>query len=168
MVRNRRYILPRKKRAREDFDHLLEEAVVLVQTIVLQQSGTNLEKYKTLPIKKVSIDSLNDCLLTLKAIAKENMHFLDSYIDEIRDNCIAVISKNKEFMKVITECLKLNLISDNSHISLFLSPYAEYWNLFTAGVKSLVINHIIRSINREIAHNQMKEKIKKNGLFQRK
>ncbi|MEA2070034.1 MAG: hypothetical protein U9O98_01950, partial [Asgard group archaeon] len=71
MVKTRRYLIPRINQAEKEFKHLLDEGLVLVQALILQQSGTNSERFKTLPIRNVSIDSLNDVLVTLKNLVKK-------------------------------------------------------------------------------------------------
>ncbi|MHA1556340.1 MAG: hypothetical protein ACTSPM_05325 [Candidatus Heimdallarchaeota archaeon] len=159
MFKNRKYLRPRIQKAANEFIHVLDEATLLVEALVLQQSGTNLEKYKTLNFKKASIDGLNSILFTLKALIKGKLHFLDDFIDDVREECISKISKHPEFAHIIQHSLQLNLISDNNDVSLYLAPYIVDWDLLTAGVQALIINHTIRSINQEIQRTQLAEKI---------
>jgi len=159
MFKNRRYLRPRIQQAASEFIHVLDEATLLTEALVLQQSGTNLEKFKTLDFKKASIDNLNSVLLTLKAIVKRKLHFLDDFIDDVREECISKISNYPDFVQIIQHSLQLNLISDNNDISLYLAPYINDWDLLTAGVKAIIINHTIRSINNEIQRTQLAEKI---------
>ncbi len=159
MFKNRRYLRPRIKQAAEEFTHILDEATLLVEALVLQQSGTSSDKFKNFNFKKASIDNLNSVLYTLKAIIKKNLHFLDDFIDDIREECISKISSQPDFAHIIQHSLQLNLISDNNDISLYLAPYISNWDLLTAGVQAIIINHTVRSINQEIQRTQLAEKI---------
>ncbi len=159
MFKNRRYLRPRIKQAAEEFTHTLDEATLLVEALVLQQSGTNSDRFKNFNFKKASIDNLNSVLLTLKAITKKNLHFLDDFVDDIREECISKISQYPDFAQIIQHSLQLNLISDNNDISLYLAPYISNWDLLTAGVQAIIINQIIRSINQEIQRTELAEKI---------
>ncbi len=159
MFKNRRYVRPRIKQAAEEFTHILDEATLLVEALVLQQSGTSSDKFKNFNFKKASIDNLNSILYTLKAIIKKNLHFLDDFIDDIREECISKISNQPDFAHIIQHSLQLNLISDNNDISLYLAPYISNWDLLTAGVQAIIINHTVRSINQEIQRTQLAEKI---------
>ena len=161
MFKNRRYLKPRIQKAENELNHTLDEATILVEALVLQMSGTNPEKYKTFFVKKASIDSLNDVLQTLKSIIKSKLHFIDDFLDYERDQNLKRVAQNIEFGKIIKHCMQLNLISDNSDITLYLSPYIESWDLLTAGVRVLVLNHVIRSINLEIQRSQLADKISK-------
>jgi hypothetical protein len=159
MVKTRRYLRPRKHQAEQEFQHLLEEATVLVEALVLQQAGSNPEKFKIFDIRKVSIDNLNEVLITIKNLVKNKLHFLDGFFDDLKEECIEKIQESHEFTRLITHLLQRNLISDNNDISLYLSPYIEDWDLLTAGVQSLIINHIVKSINRDIKRTEISEKI---------
>ncbi|MBN1329555.1 MAG: hypothetical protein JXA54_08790 [Candidatus Heimdallarchaeota archaeon] len=159
MFKTRRYLKPRIEKTEEEFFHILDEATLLVEAIILQQSGTNPERFKTLPIKKTSIDSLNDVLITLKSFIKEKLHFIDDSIDDLREGCLEAIKDDREFAQIIIHSMQLNLISDNSDISLYLAPYIESWDLLTSGVQAIILNHTIRSINKEIQRTQMQKKL---------
>ena len=161
MFKNRRYLRPRIKEAANEFTHILDEATLLVEALVLQQAGTNPEKFKNYNIKKASIDGLNSTLFTFKALLKSKLHFLDEFVDDTRELCIAKISQNQEFSRIIQHSLQLNLIADNNDITLYLSPYIDNWDLLTAGVQALILNHTVRCINQEIQRNQLVEKISK-------
>ncbi|MHA1307368.1 MAG: hypothetical protein ACTSO7_10880 [Candidatus Heimdallarchaeota archaeon] len=159
MFKKRRYMRPRVEKAENQFKHVLDEATLLVSALVLQQMGTNPEKFKNFDIKKASIDSLNDVIYTLKNIVKGRLHFLDDIIDDIREDCFEKITEDKEFTQVVTHSLQLNLISDNNDISLYLSPYVDTWDMLTAGVQAIVLNHVIKSINRDVERARLAEKI---------
>ncbi|MHA1125993.1 MAG: hypothetical protein ACTSSB_11920 [Candidatus Heimdallarchaeota archaeon] len=159
MFKKRRYMRPRVEKAENQFKHVLDEATLLVSALVLQQMGTNPEKFKNFDIKKASIDSLNDVIYTLKNIVKGRLHFLDDIIDDIREDCFEKITEDKEFTQVVTHSLQLNLISDNNDISLYLSPYVDTWDMLTAGVQAVVLNHVIKSINRDVERARLAEKI---------
>lgn len=161
MFKNRRYLKPRIQEARQEFDHILDEATLLVEALVLQQSGTNLDKFKNMDFKKASIDSLNSTLSTLKNLLKSKLHFLDDFIDNERELNLAKIQNDGDFAYIIQKILPLNLISDNNDISLYLSPYIDYWDLLTAGVKVIILNQIVKSINNEIMRSQLADKISK-------
>lgn len=161
MFKNRRYVRPRIQQAIDEFTHVLDEATLLVEALVLQQSGSNLDKFKSFNCKKASIDSLNIALYTFRIIIKTKLHFLDDHIDDIREECISKISKYPEFAQIIQHSLQLNLISDNNDITLYLAPYIANWDLLTAGVKAVIINHTLRSVNQEIQRTQLSEKIDK-------
>lgn len=161
MFRTRRYLKPRIEKAEKELRHTLDEATLLVEALVLQQSGTNLDRFKTLDFKKVSIDRLNDVLFTLKTYIKSRLHFIDELIDDIREDNLAEIKNNSEFTKVIIHSMQMNLISDNSNISLYLAPYIDFWNMLTAGVQLLILNHVINSINAEIQRTALAEKLSK-------
>ncbi|MHA1187802.1 MAG: hypothetical protein ACTSSK_13185 [Candidatus Heimdallarchaeota archaeon] len=159
MFKKRRYLRPRVEKAENQFKHVLDEATLLTSALILQQMGTNPEKFKTYNIKKASIDSLNDVISTLKSLVKGRLHFLDDLIDDLREECFEKITENKDFTHVVSHSLQLNLISDNNDISLYLSPYVDSWDLLTAGVQAVVLNHVIKSINFEIERARMAEKI---------
>ena len=159
MFKNRRYLRPRIQHAADEFTHVLDEATLLAEALILQQSGTNSERFKAFNFRKASIDSLNSIIYTLKSIIKTKLHFLDDYIDDIREECISKISKHPDFAQIVQHSLQLNLISDNNDISLYLAPYINDWDLLTAGVKAIIINHTIISINQEIQRTQLAEKI---------
>ncbi|NHJ48488.1 MAG: hypothetical protein FK733_11950 [Asgard group archaeon] len=161
MFKSRRYIKPRLDKAEKEFKHFLDEATLLVEALILQHLGSNPDKFRSLDIKKASIDSLNDVLLTLKSLIKKNLHFVDEIIDDIREDCLKVITRNSDFTKIIAHSMKLNLISDNNDISLYMAPFTERWELLTAGVQAVVLNHVIKSINTEIQRAQLHEKISK-------
>ncbi|MFW9923743.1 MAG: hypothetical protein ACFFDW_10705 [Candidatus Thorarchaeota archaeon] len=161
MFKNRRYLKPRIAQAAEEFYHTLDEATLLAEALVLQHTGTNLDRFKNFDFKKASIDSLNDILSTLKSLVKNKLHFLDDNIDDEREECLRIISSNSDFAQIVTKSLQLNLISDNNDISLYLAPYCDYWELLTAGVRALILNQVIRSINQEIQRTQLVEKISK-------
>lgn len=152
---------PRVDKAERELKHTLDEATLLVEALVLQQSGSNPEKFKTFDIKKVSIDRLNDVLFTLKTYIKGRLHFIDELIDDIREENLARIKDNDDFTKVIIHSMKMNLISDNSNISLYLSPYIDSWDMLTAGVQVIILNHVINSINSEIQRATLTEKLSK-------
>lgn len=159
MFKNRRYLRPRIQHAAEEFTHVLDEATLLVEALVLQQSGTSSDRFKNFNFKKASIDNLNSVLYTLKTIIKANLHFLDDHIDDIREECISKISNHPDFAHIIRHLLQLNLISDNNDVSLYLAPHIDNWDLLTAGVQAIIINHTVRSINQEIQRTQLAEKI---------
>ncbi|HUT81546.1 MAG TPA: hypothetical protein VMZ29_10125 [Candidatus Bathyarchaeia archaeon] len=159
MFKTRRYLKPRIEKAEKEFIHILDEATLLVEALILQQSGTNPERFKNLQIKKASIDSLNDVLITLKSAIKEKLYFIDDSIDDLREECLDVIKDDREFTQIIIHSMQLNLISDNNDISLYLAPYIESWDLLTAGVQAIILNHVIRSINAEIQRAQMQKKL---------
>jgi len=159
MFKSRRYLKPRIEKAVNEFTHILDEATLLVEALILQQSGTNPERFKTLQIKKASIDSLNDVLLTLKAEIKDKLFFLDESIDDLREDCLETIQENSEFARIVLHSMQLNLISDNNDISLYLAPYIESWDLLSAGVQAIILNHVIRSINAEIQRAQLQKKL---------
>lgn len=161
-MKTRRYLRPRLEKAENEFTHLLEEATLLVEALILQQSGSNSDKFKTFDIKKASIDSLNDVLITLKNLVKDKLYFLDEIIDDIRESCLNKIMVNEEFTKMVTHNLQRNLIADNNDIALYMSPYIDYWDLLTAGVQALILNHIVKSINSEIQRSRVSEQISKN------
>ncbi|MGC9780595.1 MAG: hypothetical protein HZR80_15235 [Candidatus Heimdallarchaeota archaeon] len=161
MVKARRYIRPRIVKAENELRHILDEATLLVSALILQQAGTNPDRFRTFDIKKASIDSLYSVLFTLKSFIKKKLHFLDELIDNMREDSLQAIIRNKEFAKVITHTLQLNLIADNNDIALYLSPYIDNWDLLTAGVQSLIINHVIKSINNEIERARLSEKLSK-------
>ncbi len=161
MVKARRYIRPRIVKAENELRHILDEATLLVSALILQQAGTNPDRFRTFDIKKASIDSLYSVLFTLKSFIKKKLHFLDELIDNIREDSLQAIIRNKEFAKVITHTLQLNLIADNNDIALYLSPYIDNWDLLTEGVQSLIINHVIKSINNEIERARLSEKLSK-------
>ncbi|MHA1212323.1 MAG: hypothetical protein ACTSSH_07665 [Candidatus Heimdallarchaeota archaeon] len=161
MFKTRRYLRPRMDKAEKELVHVLDEATLLAEALVLQQAGTNPEKFKTFDIKKTSIDSLNGVLITLKSLIKKKLHFLDEIIDDIREDCLAKIKGNTDFTKTVIHSMKLNLISDNSDISLYLAPYIRDWDLLTAGVQAIILNHVVNSINAEIQRVQISEKLTK-------
>lgn len=161
MFKTRRYMKPRKEKAEKELRHTLDEATLLVEALVLQQSGSSSDRFKTLDIKKVSIDRLNDVLLTLKTYIKSRLHFIDELIDEIREDSLAKIKTHNDFAKVVIHSMKMNLISDNSNISLYLAPYIDSWDMLTAGVQVIILNHVINSINVEIQRATLVEKISK-------
>ena len=72
LFKARRYLKPRIEKAEKELIHFLDEATLLVEALILQHSGTNPDRFRTLDIKKASIDSLNSVLLTLKSIVKKN------------------------------------------------------------------------------------------------
>ncbi|NHJ38986.1 MAG: hypothetical protein FK731_03060 [Asgard group archaeon] len=161
MFKSRRYVRPRIEKAEKELVHFLDEATLLVEALILQHSGTNPDKFRTFDIKKASIDSLNGVLLTLKSIIKKNLHFVDEIIDDIRENSLKIIENNADFTKIISHSMQLNLISDNNDISLYMAPYTESWDLLTAGVQAIIINHVIKSINSEIQRARVAEMISK-------
>ena len=161
MFKTRRYMKPRIEKAEKELRHILDEATLLVEALVLQQSGTSLDRFKTLDFKKVSIDRLNDVLITLKTYIKSRLHFIDELIDNIKEDNLAEIKNNSEFTKVIIHSMQMNLISDNSNISLYLAPYIDSWNMLTAGVQIIILNHVINSINAEIQRAALAEKLSK-------
>jgi hypothetical protein len=57
--------------------------------------------------------------------------------------------------------MKMNLISNNSNISLYLAPYIDSWDMLTAGVQVIILNHVINSINSEIQRATLAEKLSK-------
>jgi hypothetical protein len=161
MFKARRYLKPRVEKAEEELIHTLDEATLLVEALVLQQSGSNPERFKTFDIKKVSIDRLNDVLFTLKNYIKGRLHFIDGLIDDIREDNLTRIKDNDDFTKVVIHSMKMNLISDNSNISLYLAPYIDSWDMLTAGVQVIILNHVINSINSEIQRATLAEKLSK-------
>lgn len=161
MFKNRRYVKPRIEKATKEFKHLLDEATLLVEALILQQSGTNPDKFKSMNIKKASIDGLYDVITTLKNVIKSQLHFLDESIDNENEENFAKIQTNKEFTNIIQHVLQLNLISDNNDIALYLAPYIDYWDLLTAGVRLIILSQVIRNINNEIQRAQLAEKISK-------
>ncbi|MBK5113668.1 MAG: hypothetical protein KGD59_12415 [Candidatus Heimdallarchaeota archaeon] len=161
MFKARRYLKPRIDKAEEELIHTLDEATLLVEALVLQQSGSNSERFKTFDIKKVSIDRLNDVLFTLKNYIKGRLHFIDGLIDDIREDNLTRIKDNDDFTKVVIHSMKMNLISDNSNISLYLAPYIDSWDMLTAGVQVIILNHVINSINSEIQRATLAEKLSK-------
>ncbi len=152
---------PRVDKAEKELKHTLDEATFLVEALVLQQSGSSSDRFKTMDIKKVSIDRLNDVLFTLKTYIKGRLHFIDELIDDIREDNLTRIKDNNDFTKVIIHSMKMNLISDNSNISLYLSPYIDSWDMLTAGVQVIILNHVINSINSEIQRSSLTEKLSK-------
>lgn len=162
MFKNRRYLRPRVEKAENEFKHVLDEATLLVEALILQQTGTNTDKIRNFDIKKASLDSLNDVIYTLKNIMKGKLHFIDELIDDIKEDCFEKIQKNTEFTQIVTHSLQLNLISDNNDISLYLAPYVDSWDLLTAGVQTVILNHVIRSINLEIDRARLAERISSN------
>ena len=162
VFKNRRYLRPRVEKAENEFKHVLDEATLLVEALILQQTGTNTDKIKNFDIKKASLDSLNDVIYTLKNIMKGKLHFIDDIIDDINEECFEKINENREFTEIVTHSLQLNLISDNNDISLYLAPYVDSWDLLTAGVQTVILNHVIRSINLEIDRARLAEKISSN------
>ncbi len=161
MSKPRRYLKPRKEKAEKELRHTLDEATLLVEALVLQQSGSNPERFRTFDIKKVSIDRLNDVLFTLKSYIKGRLHFIDNLIDDIREDSLTRIKDHDDFAKVVIHSMKMNLISDNSNISLFLAPYVDSWDMLTAGVQVIILNHVINSINTEIQRAALAEKLSK-------
>jgi len=161
MFKARRYLKPRVEKAEKELKHTLDEATLLVEALVLQQSGSNPDRFRTFDIKKVSIDRLNDVLFTLKTYIKGRLHFIDELIDDIREDNLTKIKNHNEFAKVIIHSMQLNLISDNSNISLFLAPYIDSWDMLTAGVQVIILNHVINSINTEIQRASLAEKLSK-------
>jgi len=161
MFKQRRYIRPRVERARKDFKHLLDEATLLVEALILQQAGSRPERFRTLNFKKASIDSLHSVLLTLKNLVKEQLPFLTETMDAIQDEAMKRIATKNSFAKIIIRVFKLNLIADNSDISLYLAPFIEDWELLSYGVQAIILNHIIKSINQDIERTQLAEKISK-------
>ncbi|NHJ05793.1 MAG: hypothetical protein EAX90_13285 [Candidatus Heimdallarchaeota archaeon] len=161
MFKNRRYLKPRIQKACQEFNHVLDEATLLVEALVLQQSGSNLDKFKNMNFKKASIDSLNDIIVTLKNIVKSNLHFLDESIDYENEENFSKIQTDHEFTNIIQYILRLNLISDNNDVTLYLAPYIDNWDLLTAGVRVVILSQVIRSINNEIQRSQLAEKISK-------
>jgi len=162
VFKSRRYIRPRVEKAENEFKHVLDEATLLAEALILQQTGTNTDKIRNFDFKKASIDSLNDVIYTLKNIIKKRLHFLDDMIDDIREDCLEKITGNKDFTRIITHSLQLNLISDNNDISLYLAPYVDSWEMLTAGVQTVILNHVIRSINLEIERAKLAAKISGN------
>ena len=152
---------PRIDKAEKELKHTLDEATLLVEALVLQQSGSSSDRFKTMDIKKVSIDRLNDVLFTLKTYIKGRLHFIDELIDDIREDNLSRIKDHNDFTKVIIHSMKMNLISDNSNISLYLSPYIDSWDMLTAGVQVIILNHVINSINSEIQRSSLTEKLSK-------
>ncbi len=161
MSKPRRYLKPRIEKAEKELRHTLDEATLLVEALVLQQSGSNPDRFRTFDIKKVSIDRLNDVLLTLKSYIKGRLHFIDDLIDNIREDNLTRIKTNDEFAKVVIHSMQMNLISDNSNISLFLAPYVDSWDMLTAGVQVIILNHVINSINTEIQRATLAGKLSK-------
>lgn len=161
MFKARRYMKPRIDKAEKELKHTLDEATLLVEALVLQQSGSSSDRFKTMDIKKVSIDRLNDVLFTLKTYIKGRLHFIDELIDDIREDNLSRIKDHNDFTKVIIHSMKMNLISDNSNISLYLSPYIDSWDMLTAGVQVIILNHVINSINSEIQRTSLTEKLSK-------
>jgi hypothetical protein len=159
LFKARRYLKPRIEKAEKELIHFLDEATLLVEALILQHSGTNPDRFRTLDIKKASIDSLNGVLLTLKSIVKKNLHFIDEVMDDIRENSLEIIKENQDFARTIIHSMQLNLISDNNDISLYMAPYTEKWELLTAGVQAVVLNHVVKSINSEIQRSRISEKI---------
>lgn len=159
MFKARRYVKPRIEKAEKDLIHFLDEATLLVEALILQHLGTKPDRFRTLDIKKASIDSLNGVLLTLKSIVKKNLHFVDEVLDDIRENNLKIIEKDNDFTKIINHSMQLNLISDNNDISLYMAPFTKSWDLLTAGVQIVVLNHVIKSINSEIQRARVSEMI---------
>ncbi|MBD3189229.1 MAG: hypothetical protein GF308_01220 [Candidatus Heimdallarchaeota archaeon] len=155
-----------RKKTKNQFKHLLDEAIILFQTIILQQSGTNAEKFKVLPIKKASIDNLSDCLITVKNYTKKNQDTLQKYIQVLRDECINDLKQDEDLSHIVLELMKRNLIADNNDIALYLAPYADNWNLFSNAVQFLILNHIIKSINRDRQKSKISSMIENNILPQ--
>ena len=152
---------PRVEKAEKELRHTLDEATLLVEALVLQQSGSNPDRFRVLDIKKVSIDRLHDVLITLKTYIKSRLHFIDELIDNIMGDNYAIVKNHNEFAKVIIHSMEMNLISDNSNISLYLAPYIDSWDMLTAGVQILILNHVINSINAEIQRAALAEKLSK-------
>jgi len=161
MFKARRYLKPRIEKAEKELKHTLDEATLLVEALVLQQSGSNPDRFRTMDIKKVSIDRLNDVLFTLKSFIKGRLHFIDELIDDIQEESLHMIKNDDDFAQAVLHSMKMNLISDNSNISLFLAPYIDSWDMLTAGVQVIILNHVINSINSEIERATLAEKISK-------
>jgi hypothetical protein len=161
MFKGRRYVKPRIEKAETELKHFLDEATLLAEALILQHLGTNPERFRAMDIKKASIDNLNDVLLTLKSHIKKNLHFVDDLIDSIREDCLRRITRNDEFTRIVTHSMNLNLISDNNDISLYMAPFTESWDMLTAGVQAVVLNHVIKSINAEIKRAQISEELSK-------
>ena len=162
MFKDRKFFKPRIAEAEKEFVHVLNEAALLFEALILQQTGTNAEKVKNLDIKKASINELNAVLVTLKSLVKKKLAFTIDLIDEIREECLKAIIENNDFGKTVKHSLDLNLIADNNDITLYLAPYVEYWTMLDAGVKVIILNHIINSINADILRASMAEQITKN------
>lgn len=161
MSKPRRYVRPRVEQAIREFKHVLDEAILLSEVLILQQAGTRPERFRAMNFKKASIDSLNDVLLTLKSLIKKKLPFLMDVIDRYQEEAMVKITSKAEFARIIIHCFKLNLIADNSNISLYLAPYIEEWELLSFGVQAIVLNHVIKSINRDIERAHLRERIAK-------
>ena len=161
MFKSRRYIKPRVDKTKTGFLHLLDEATLLAEALILQHSGTRIERFKSFGVKRASINELNAVLVTMKSFVKKNLHYLDDTIDNLREESLKRIKQNTDFTRVIIRTMNMNLIADNNDISLYLAPFVIYWDLLTCGVHALILNQIIKNINLEIQRVDIASKISK-------